>query len=643
MSKRQIQKQKRLKCRASCISLLLVFGLLLSQGVTTAYAVSGSTEEPAGETVNETAPETEPAGETAASTETEPAGETVASTEPEPAQEPVPVIEEPVAVASAPGIDWSKIPSYGGADAVTNWSVAKGDGGYYLRVTESWDYGNIFIKDANGSPINGAGCQLNFTNGTVTNAWSQPIDGAAVQRELRDGKFCYEVFVPASAFPEGGFQLTCGNSVVKSGEIPSTDGSTGETEPSTEPSTEPEESSEPSTEPAAPAGYNGIVIDGNFDDWAAVSKTDVNENKGWDTVDHVAMVWDGDYIYLYFDAMGTDQGWAVTGNWDSVCGAGPHNNGQYAITTDLGNQLLVQLKNANGTPAVSGIDGATAAVNNTAWDKAPHCWEVRIPASKLPAYKDTISFGFYLVDPLIKDVANLQAGGSGGTFNGIVIDGRYEDWAYYPHTTIQYATSGTHERVVDSRGALWNNGGKLYAHAETVMPAHLEEAGGEFTQAVTIKINNSTDLEFAPRFIGVDGAGNINWNPPRSALADGEYEYYMVSLDAPGTSRNINNLTPGDEIYGRMKVTVGDTMDSCEWEMDVAMLAKHLRPNVEGTVITEIDPSDIRTISVQWGRLGREWVTTAGTSTGALLGITLCLGVCAVPAALIYRKRKGQP
>ncbi len=567
----------------------------------------------------------------------------------------------PINALAVTSVDWDKEASYAGAGNVTEWSVAKGDGGYYFYVIgNQYSAGEITVKNADGSAIQDQKRRLVFKPGatSVKNGYWEQIQGSSMTVQQVDQEKHYEAFVPDSAFPEGGFQLVCGNSVVKSEEIPAAGGSTGGTDPTPDPKPEPTEPTEPDpkpepteptepdpkpdpTEPTVPADYNGIVIDGSFDDWAAVPKTDVDEGKGYSNVDHVAMVWDGDYVYLYFDAVGTDQGWAVTGNWDSVCGAGPHNDGQYAITTDLGNQLLVQLKNDNGKPAVAGIDGATVAVNNTAWDQAPHCWEVRIPVSALPAYKDTISFGMYQVEPLIKDVADLQ-GSSGGTFNGVVIDGEYEDWTYYPHTTIQYATSGTHEHVVDSRGALWNNDGKLYAHAETTMPAHLGEAGGEFTQAVTIKINDSTDLEFAPQFIAVDAAGNINWNPPLSGLADGEYEYYMVSLDAPGTSKNINNLTPGDEIYGKMKVTVGEDKDSCEWEMDIEKLAKHLRPNVEGTNITVIDPSDIKTISVQWGRLGQEWVTTAGTSTGPLLGIMLCLGVCAVPVALISRKRRRQ-
>lgn len=126
MNKSETQRQKWVKYIAACISLLLVLGMFLPRMAATVHA-------------------------------------------------------------AGTGIDWSKIPSYTGADAVTNWSVAKGDGGYYLNVTESWDYGVILIRDVNGAAINGASSQLTFANGTVTNAWSQQIDGATVQREQRDG------------------------------------------------------------------------------------------------------------------------------------------------------------------------------------------------------------------------------------------------------------------------------------------------------------------------------------------------------------------------------------------------------------------------------------------------------------------------
>ena len=84
------------------------------------------------------------------------------------------------------------------------------------------------------------------------------------------------------------------------------------------------------------------------------------------------------------------------------------------------------------------------------------------------------------------------------------------------------------------------------------MPQHLQEAGGEFTAAVTIAFNQKqSDLQngtydrsmtFSPRFVTVDANGTINWNPQLLGLAEGTYEYYIASADAWHTSTNINNL-----------------------------------------------------------------------------------------------------
>ena len=74
------------------------------------------------------------------------------------------------------------------------------------------------------------------------------------------------------------------------------------------------------------------------------------------------------------------------------------------------------------------------------------------------------------------------------------------------------------------------------------MPEHLNEAGGEFTQAVTFKFNDSYNQVLYPRFVTVDEQGNINWNPKRDRLSDGTYEFYMFDTSAWGTSKNINEL-----------------------------------------------------------------------------------------------------
>ena len=396
----------------------------------------------------------------------------------------------------------------------------------------------------------------------------------------------------------------------------------------------PEQQEEEEEKPAA--RYEGITIDGDFSDWDAVAKVSVNENKGWDTVDEAAMVWDGDYIYLYFMAAGDANG---AGNWTSVCGAGPHNNGQYVITTDLGRMLLIQLKQ-DGT--VGGIDGAHAAINNKEWFGAPHMWEVAIPSDELPQYNNTISFGLYQGQTFVSDVANLQGNPDAGDekFEGITYDGLYGDWDYYPHELIQYATSGTQEHVDDAEAAMYSSNGKLYAHVVTNMPAHLQEAGGEFTAAVTIRINS--DKNFYPQFVAVDAAGNINYNAKILGLAPGTYEFYMIDSQGWKTATNISQFGESDDsneygnpyhnaVFGRMYVTVSPSEDHMEYEVDLTTLAAKFG----------MEPDNIETLHGQWGRIGQQWVTTAGTPTGAGMGLFLCLSTTGI-AYLAQRKRKKQ-
>lgn len=394
------------------------------------------------------------------------------------------------------------------------------------------------------------------------------------------------------------------------------------------------------------ARYDGITIDGDFSDWDAVTKYEVNENKGWDTVDQVAMVWDGDMVYLYFMAEGRGDG---TGDWASVTGAGPYNNGQFAITTDLGKSLLIQLSRDNNG-SVAGVDGAAVAVNSTDWAGAPFMWEVSIPASALPAYKNTISFGMYLQDPVIRDVANLKGDDSDGSkeFNGVKIDGNYGDWEYYPHTTIQYATPGTNDHVVDAEGALYSTDGILYAHATTGMPAHLGEAGGEFTSAVTIKLNRKSDFEFYPQFVAVDSDGNINYNPQLSGLARGTYELYLIDSQGWKTATNISQLETEEgraqyhnAICGHMYLTVGASQDDMEFELDLSLVAERITENLRQQGKNgSISADDIKTVEAQWGRLGQQWVSTAGTSTGTWLGLIICFAAVGISAGVSKRRKR---
>ena len=52
----------------------------------------------------------------------------------------------------------------------------------------------------------------------------------------------------------------------------------------------------------------------------------------------------------------------------------------------------------------------------------------------------------------------------------------------------------------------------------------------------------------------------------------------------------------------------------------------------------QMDTKDMKVVQAQYINIGTEWVTTAGTSTGAAMGISLC--AMTVLAVLFYRKRK---
>lgn len=527
--------------------------------------------------------------------------------------------------------------------AVKSWDVVKTDSSY------------VFTIEFDGSPCaksfaiayddnhqgNNNLFQTTWDCSEVKGDYYQNIDGASI---TKDGS-TVTVTIPKSYFANDDFTVSFGGSSIKSSDIAqagadSSGSSTGKGDEDSGKGDSGASSSgkDDSKDDKEPATYNGIKIDGDFSDWDAVKKydfsdIDINGNKkNWSTVDKVAMVWDGDWIYLYFESSND--------NPSAMSGAGPHNNGQFAITTDLGNQTLIQLQQG---PSVAGVNGAKIAANNYDWAKTPHKWEVAIPASSLGYYKETIDFGLYKVEPAIKDVADLK-GSKGGDFDGIVYDGKYDDWNYYPHSTIEYATSGTQEHVVDSRAALYADSeqGKLYGHVVTSMPAHLDEAGGEFTHAVSIRVNGNDDLMLTPRFIAVDESGNINWNPTLEGLQEGTYEFYLTSTTVNGTSKNINSLQADDVIYGKATITVGkDGKDEMEWEIDIPTLAANLHKGwgqSKDTVST--DPSSIKLFEAKYGRLGQEWVRTAGTSTAPFVAIALCVAVVAVVWALRSRRQK---
>jgi hypothetical protein len=355
------------------------------------------------------------------------------------------------------------------------------------------------------------------------------------------------------------------------------------------------------------AVYKGITIDGEFSDWDAVKKYEFHDtNPVHNNLESASFIFDGDYLYVYIKE--TQDGDAGS--------AGSNSTGNYAITTDLGHQMKFQLVSKDAS--VYGVEGAEARHENAQW-------EIRIPASELPPYQKSLSFGFYLEEPVISDVSNLQGGGGNtGSFSGIEIDGSYDDWASYPHQVIQYATTGSQDAKTDSHGALYVEGSTLYGHAVTSMQPHLNFPGNAFLSGISIAFNG--DRSYKHHF---EEGGFY----PRMLTADGQVVQDSTTLE-PGihTFYITDNRLMGDAekpIFGTMKITIDPDRRCDEMEFDLNLEAIAER---QGCSV-----NDLRTVEAQFLLLGEKWLMTAGASSGALLGVTLC---CGVTAGVLFRRRK---
>ncbi len=379
------------------------------------------------------------------------------------------------------------------------------------------------------------------------------------------------------------------------------------------------------------AVYSGIVIDGDYEDWDAVTRVEAfcpeESNHDYNCLAYAACVFDGDYLYIYLQ----------DGASGSAAGAGVYSNGRYAITTDMGRELVFQLSTQNGG-TVKGVKGAKVAYFGKEW-------EIAIPVSELPLYKESLTFGLYQVEPFLTDIMNLQNEdglGTAGEFTGIVYDGLFGDWDGYPHTLIQYATSGTQTNHPDGEGALYADGSILYGHVVSSMDAHLAEQGGEFASGISICFNGDRSYNgdktwnLYPKLVAVDADGTIDWNTVTKNLPSGTYEFYI--LDGRGEYntnllKNVSDLAEYDQPLGKMTVTVGDENDEMEFYIDLEQAAKFLSHYSGKT----IEANDFKLIEAQFGRIGQEYISTAGTSSGPYLGVATCMAF--VGLVLLKRRR----
>lgn len=507
-----------------------------------------------------------------------------------------PVMAATITVDGNPS-EWENVIVHESTDSnVSKWAVAKDEDNLYLYVQQNG--GNAW-----GMPITSTYIELEYASGLrneksqirfaldgnmqviFKNAWYGDIAGgsSAYARSQESNKYEIECVIPLDYFAEDDFTFHyCGDSIDSSNIV---DISTVDA---------PQESE---------AVYEGITVDGSFSDWNAVEKTPVGENSMVST----AMVFDGDWIYIYMEEEAEG----------SLTWSGESANGKFTIYTDTGRNTTFKLN----MDSIEGVEGAKVAHSNCQY-------EIALPASVARPYKDTISYGFYMgKEMLISDVANLQEDTQpeDKEFTGIVCDGFYSDWNYYPHQLVQYSTSGGVGG--DAEAALYMNDGMLYGHVLSYL--HMNEK--EF-QPFYIRINDERKLSMQIQLIAADENGNVIKDAPLDNLDEGTYTFYLKdsSVGAP-----VMNVFDEDApVYGKMYLTVRKSgtgksiSDEMEYEMDLTKLAEHFG----------LDETDIKMVQAQYVNIGGEWVSVGGTSTGAVMGISICGLV--VAGVLMYRKRK---
>lgn len=140
---------------------------------------------------------------------------------------------------------------------------------------------------------------------------------------------------------------------------------------------------------------------------------------------------------------------------------------------------------------------------------------------------------------------------------------------------------------------------------------------------------------FYPRLVSVASDGTIDWNTQAENLPNGTHEFYLADIRgeyAPATTKNIADLKEHEKFFGKIIITVSDKGDETEFYVNLEQVATFLSHYSS----VPVQANDFKTIQAQFIRIGSEYITIAGTSSGPLMGVALC----AMTAGIVVLKRK---
>lgn len=372
------------------------------------------------------------------------------------------------------------------------------------------------------------------------------------------------------------------------------------------------------------SAQGGITIDGNFSDWDSEPKTIIDD----EFLHSVAFILDGEYMYIYIDAK---EQWRAYG-------VGAHYNGKYSVTTDLGYQMTFQMKDGgNCIPEINGVNGAIVAYSDMSWGFSSYQYEIAIPTTELPFYIESVSFGFYLQEPVIVGVKNRQ-GHQAEEQDTITCDGSFSDWDYYPHPVIYYGTDELGYTYVEGQAALYSDGGKLYSHVFSAMKQHVENNGKDLVTGLLISINSASDESnegntFLPRLVSLDANGLI-YEPDFANLQPGVHEFYIVDMGGWSVegypldywSDPNSYQYKGNAVYGKAYIRISPSGCEMEFELDIETLAEKFG----------LGADELKFFGAKFQAIGGQWVTCAGVSSGPWI----CVAISCLAVAFVWLRKR---
>lgn len=552
--------------------------------------------------------------------------------------------------------DWGDVSSRGSSDSkISDWKAAVDNDYLYLYVAQNpfGSYGEAIgqtpiqfmykLESYNGSYNSIQFAQEGKLPGApivAKNAWYGNIDGASVVFEGNGTDYnqehaFVEIAIPRSWFPTEDFTMTYAGVPVESSDIETLNGAKalGQSEAQDEQAEQGNQNAQAdntATETSEDDVYNGIKIDGDFADWNTIAKTQFID----EVLPESAAVWDGDYVYVYLREQG---------DWEGIAGTvGPKSNGMYCIETSDGTKTSFIIRK-EGAHLITdrGEIPLEMSYNNRQY-------EVQIPVSELnginkttstlsvaiqgDSYGETGSGMAYIAQGLVNlkppiDYDDTTA----GQLKKITYDYDFSDWEGYHKTVIEYSSSG--KNASDSAAALYSDGDYLFGYVD-YYAAYYNDPFDWIYMTINDGVNkkwyehgDSSRVMFTLRT--VDASGNVNWNSQAVGLGEGDYEFHIFDM------AHVGYINSDKYDYGRAYVHVDKTgRAQIEYYIDIAKVVSVVN---ESPYSWNIKQSDIKMYHMAYPRIGNEWVSSAGASSGPILGIVLC--ILSVILAQVYTKR----